>query len=75
MVERIAVERLLQGCEQGAAIRVPAGPMLAELCRTWLAVQDAPVATMDSRGCLYGTDPRIGELEHGVIRLVRDGGE
>jgi hypothetical protein len=40
----------------------------AELMR----VMGAPVAIMDSAGCLYGDDRRIGDLKNARIRLVRE---
>lgn len=82
MIDRIVVERLLQACDQRTDIKVPVGPMLAELCRTWLAAQDAPVAIITGELELYALEPSdgdayvaIGKLEGQRVRLVRDGGE
>ena len=82
-IERGEVEELLEftqldfGPDSNTQLPVP-WRTLAELCRTWLAVQDAPVvqaAYDDSRE----TTEVIGTADfcwYGLrVRLVRDGGE
>jgi hypothetical protein len=92
-IDRGEVEKMLAACEPGSDTFLQVTEELTrrklrELCRTWLAVQDAPVvpvseqvafdtplAAMDwDSPCFKTTHARILRCDESG-RLVRDGGE
>ena len=94
-IERGEVERLLGWASIGEIAIQPYGhvarmadsEVIAELCRTWLAVQGAPVAEIDSSGEVVTliaegsemdnaiTSARIDTLHGKRVRLVPVGGD
>ena len=58
-LSRVLVEMLLNMANDGGVCPTP-GPIMAELCRHWLAIEAAPIGVVD----------RMGDDEDGNPRLV-----
>lgn len=74
MIERAEVEELLAMLEK---VHKPNKGIIAELCRTWLAVEAAPEARISGEMELYALEPSdgdsyvaIGKLNGKRVRLV-----
>lgn len=79
-IERGEVEDMLSACERDRIGPHPGNETLAELCRTWLAVQDAPVVQIggaDGLSAFLACPGKVSlpSMQGQRVRLVRDGGE